>query len=243
VYPAIPASSVWQEGVPLWDAVAKYSNKPLWDQFVTISEELCPEIPEHLPDEPINWQPAPQLEEDPVKRFDQLSERLTQLETHLKSEIITSLSAGILIAAGYVPPRVRGRQPVRINSDCWDRGKVDWTRSRLWVDGNRFDDIRVIRSPVAETAEAISSISPPSPPRPPGRPTRAEEIWTAYINLRDTGKINFGLSFRANVPTIRECVLTLSEDPSDKRGLDGEVIRRVVGTQFKLDKAAQKDSV
>jgi hypothetical protein len=82
----IASSSVWQDGIPLWDSVARYSNKELWDQFVTISEELHPEIPESSWDEQVSWEPAPPLEQDPVKRYHRLKQQLTQLETHLKSE-------------------------------------------------------------------------------------------------------------------------------------------------------------
>jgi hypothetical protein len=158
----MPTSTAWKEGFALWDAVQKYSNKELWDQFVTISEELHPQIPENSADEQISWEPTPPLQEDPVERFIRLRQRLAQLEAHLKSEIITSLSAGILLAVGYVPPRVRDREAVWVKPPCWDRGRADWNHSRLWVDGNRFDEIRVIPSPVAKTAEVISSISPPS---------------------------------------------------------------------------------
>jgi hypothetical protein len=36
----IPMLSAWQDGVFLWEAVAKYSNEGLWNEFVTLSEEL-----------------------------------------------------------------------------------------------------------------------------------------------------------------------------------------------------------
>jgi hypothetical protein len=171
-----------------------------------------------------------------------INHKLGLIEDQLKSEIIMSLIAGVLLAVGYVPPRLRARAPVRIGSDCWRRGKVDWERSELWVDRDRFEDVRVIRSPALKAAEAIAAISPAEPPRSPGRPSRAEEIRTAYMALKHEGKINFALSLRANVPTIRQAVHARSGNPPNENGLGDEAIRRAVGEQFRLDQEARKVS-
>ena len=118
-----PELSAWEEGVSLWEAVAKYSNEDLWNKFATLSEELNPKIPKAAPNELRKWEHAPPLEEDPVKRYNILSDKLGLIEGQLKSEIITSLIAGILLGVAYVPPRLRGRDPVLIDPDSWRRGQ------------------------------------------------------------------------------------------------------------------------
>jgi hypothetical protein len=193
-------------------------------------------------DESVARGPDPPLAEDPVKRYMLLAEQHTQIENQLKSEIVTLLRNGILLAAGYTSPRLRGRVPVWIEPECWATGTIDWDQSELWVNGNRFEEVRIIRSYASGAAEAVASISPPQPPRRPGRPSRADEIRLAYDALRDAGKIDFTLSLRANLPTIREAVRTLGGTPSDEQGLGDEVMRRIIGKQFKHDKETRMSS-
>jgi hypothetical protein len=238
----ISALSAWKEGVSLWGAVEKYSNEHLWNESITISEELSPKIQEYQPNEPIKWEAAPPLEEDPVKRYQILTNRLSRIDDQLKSEIIMLLSTGNLLAVGYVPPRLRGRDPIWIDRDCWDRGKVDWAQSQLWGDRNRIEEVRVVRPPAATAAEAIASISPTIPPRSPGRPSRAEEIKLAYSALREERKIDFTRSLRGNLTIIQQAVHKLSEGPPDLKGLGYEAVRLAVGQQFRQDQARWQGS-
>jgi hypothetical protein len=239
---AIPSLSAWEDGVSLWGAVEKYTNEALWNQYVTLKDELHLTVRPEIFKQDFARGPDPPLDEDPVKRYQLLYEKFVRIETQLTSEILTSLTIGVLLAVGYTSPRLRGRVPVWIEPECWGTGKVDWAQSELWADGNRFEEVRIIQSHASAAAEAVASISPTKPPRHPGRPSRADEIRSAYKTLRDSGKINFMLSLRANLPTIREGVHALSGNPSDQQGLGDEAMRRVLGEQFKRDQVERKGS-
>jgi hypothetical protein len=221
-----PTLSAWNEGVSLWNAVEKYSNEQLWNEYIILDDDLFSPR-ENYP--------------DPVNNFQELAQKHTIIGNQLTSEILTLLKTGLLLAVAYRSPRLRHQDPVLIDSDSWRRGKVNWERSELWIDGNRFEEVRVLRPPASKTAEAIAAISPAEPQRSPGRPSRAKEIKAAYTEVRDAGKIDFALSLNANLPTIQQGVHALSGNLSNE-GLKYEAIRHAVGKQFRRDKAAPKGS-
>jgi hypothetical protein len=236
------AVSAWQEGVSVWGAVEKYSNETLWNEYVTLTNVLFPPISEDLIDELREWKPDPPLDEDPVERFLKLNHRRNLIEDQVKSEILTLLKTEFILAVAYTSPRLRGRDPIWIEPDCWGRGKVDWTRSELWVDGSRFEEVRIIQPLTSTAAEAVAAIPPIVPERKPGRPSRAEEIELAHVPLRKAGKIDFTRSLRANLHTIQQAVHELNGNPQDLKGLRYEAVRLAVGEQFRQDQARSNSS-
>src|ERR1700730_6221317 len=238
----LPALSAWEEGVPLWGAVEKYSNESLWNEYVTLTNVLFPTISGDLIEEPGEPKPDPPLDEDPTQRFLKLNKRRSLIEDQVKSEILTLLKMELLSAVAYTSPRLRGREPIWIEPACWGRGKVDWNRSELWVDGSRFEDVRIIQPLASTAAEAVAARPPILPERKPGRPSRAEEVELAYAALRKVGKIDFTRSLKANLPTILRGVHELSRNPANPRGLGYEAVRLAVGEQFQQDQASWKGS-
>ena len=74
-----------------------------------------------------------------------------------------------------------------------------------------------------------------------GRPSCATDIMAAYVELRDSGGIDFSAPKNRVYPSIREAVRKkLGTEKMDNKGLGNEAIRNAISSQFDIDKAANK---
>jgi hypothetical protein len=231
-----------EQGLKLWDALEKYSDRAMWNEYEVARNHFFPKLPpEDLRPERIQWGAAPPLPTDPVQDF----LKFQQLETRLKDNLLKLLTTEKLLATGYPSPRVRDQKPVWISPDRWKPDRVSWDESELWLPDEVFEEILVVPSSALRAAEAITEMPSLAPPRSPGRPSRKGEILAAYVALRENEKIDFG-SLNQNIANIRETVIKLGQDPKNKQGLGDETIRITVHDHFYEDQkaylASQKSS-
>jgi len=231
-----------KEGLTLWDALEEYSDRALWNEYERGRNRFIPKLPpQDLPPEPIDWRTTPPLPTDPVQDYLMFQ----QVEERLKQGLLELLRSGNLLSTGYHSPRSRDQKPVWIVADRWALGRVSWEDSELWLPGEVFEDVLVVRSPALRAAAALEAIPAPASTPSPGRPSRKDEILPAYIALRDARKIDFE-SLNRNIRSIQEFIKNLSENQTGTKGFGSETIRKAIRDQFLRDKevylASQKFS-
>ena len=69
-----------------------------------------------------------------------------------------------------------------------------------------------------------------------GRPTLKDEIEAAYQGLREARQIDFDARINCLYEPIRKKVQEIKDDPSLKKGLQNEAIRKVISPLFEADK-------
>lgn len=226
------AAQAWAEGVPLLEALEKYSAEDRWTRYVVLRDELGP----YVPDEPIVMPaPPPAASNVSDSPFGRLAERYV-LQCEIMDEVQALLSAEHLFGIGYRAPKRRDVEPIWIAASDWTGGTIGWTTSSLSNDAVTYVEVRVIASPEARDAELAVAAQRKTEAR---SHTLARRIRDAYDELRRENKINFK-SLRVNRPAIEKAVARML-DPrrlnAEIRGVGYEAVRAAIGEQFKKDRA------
>ncbi len=214
------AEQAWEEGIPLLDAIERYSPEEWWDRSVELRDAIGP----HFPDGPIVT-PAPPAGTSNISGFRlALLEALRGVQRELEFAITDMLSGEKLRAVGYLKPRRRNAEPKWIPAPLWKIGMIDWANSSLTWEDATYGDVRVIPSPEIRDTENLET----EEKRRKARGHSLEEhIKAVYGELKRTGKINFR-SLRINERAIQNGVharLNPTQPSAKIRGIKYEAIR------------------
>ena len=229
--------AAWQEGVPLWAAVEKYSPEALWNRYVELRNTARPYVPDGPIITPTLADGSSTVSDSPLGQLAELS----ALEHELTSAIVDLLCGQKLFALGYLKPRLRrNAEPILISAEFWKQGEIDWNNSEFLFEHVTYIEVRVIPSPEFREGDKVDA---ELQPREPGGPSLKSDMETVYADLKRTNKIDFKKSLRANLPAIQKAVRE-RVDPArplaEIRGIKYEAVRMAIGDQFKRDKAANK---
>ena len=139
------------------------------------------------------------------------------------------------IVAGVVKSGTRRNSPERNEppAGTWLRRELEEVYGQIFAeDGSPIDPDEVVyKSPLYQTEQDEDQL-----PRPSGRPSLGLEIEAAYKELRGTAEIDFDAPKKRLYEPIREKVREHKRDPSLKKGLQDEAIRKVISPLFEVDK-------
>jgi hypothetical protein len=187
-------STDWEAGYSPWDAVAKFADSKLWNEYAPLQSRFCFPVPEDLiQPAPIDYNPPPM--QDPLRDFT----RFTELDAELKDWMLCGLQSGDFVAVAYPKIRLRGAKPIQLTLLQWKAGKYSWDCNELWAADAEYGEIRVL--PVVMENLHRKRSSEEKPKR--GRPSYNKEVLTAWSKLAANGELAKCSSLKSTFPKIR----------------------------------------
>jgi hypothetical protein len=138
-------------GIPLWEAIERWTPRKLWERYREVAEHDIPLIIS-----------GP---EDPR------SEEVRSLRSQITELLVNRLARGELIASGIAVPLKETSRRRDIRPELWPRLGFSCGFQMVTGDGLRYDQIR-IREASSVPHEVPASRPQASPPRAPARPGR-----------------------------------------------------------------------
>jgi hypothetical protein len=219
----VPAARVWQHGVTLWDALARYGTPETWKAYEAID-----------PSRAMAKSASPFLIGLLVEMFQPVADaasRKQSLLRELQTEIIAGAARGELLRVGFVVPRRATDEPAWVTSDLWPRDRIEWTESSVSGNGLSFVAVRVLHREAlaqleADTSEARNAGRGPKSARP--------YIEKAVTDLISTSKLDPQAPHKVNAGLVREYVNKhYAADFPGKKGLNDETIRKIMVRMLK----------
>ena len=139
-------------GIPLWEAIERWTPRELWERYREIAEYDIPLI-------------ILGAAEDPR------SEEVRRLRSRITEFLVNRLARGELIASGVAVPLKETSRRRDIRPELWPRLGFNCGFQMVTGDGLRYDQI-LIREASSVPHEVPASRPQASPPRAPGRPGR-----------------------------------------------------------------------
>jgi len=141
-------------GIPLWEAIERWTPKELWQRYRNIAQEDTPFFilpPGRTP----------------------LQQEASRLRNEIEKILTEKLRRGELIASGLDLPLTRDTRRWDISSDLWSRLKLDVRREEASGDRLHIAELRFRTATEAEPEQAPAVVDdlklPPN--RPAGRPS------------------------------------------------------------------------
>jgi hypothetical protein len=138
-------------GIPLWEAIERWTPRELWERYGEIAEYDIPLI--------ISGTDEPR------------SEEVWRLRTRIAEFLVNRLARGELVASGIALPLKETSRRRDIRPELWPRLRFTWQFQMVAGDELRYDQI-LIREASSVPPEVPASRPQTSPPRAPARPGR-----------------------------------------------------------------------
>jgi hypothetical protein len=170
-------------GIPLWEAIERWTPKEVWQRYRQIAEE---EISLLI------FPPGPTP----------LHQEASRLRTHIEHVLTEKLRARELIASGLrLPldgPEARRRE---ISSELWSRLELDIRKGEASGDGLRMGELRFRTATRAESEQhpAVMDELKLPPNRVAGRPSIMPQIEAEMRRRAATGELEVSLRREAKV--------------------------------------------
>jgi hypothetical protein len=139
-------------GIPLWEAIERWTPRELWERYREIAEYDIPLI-------------ILGAAEDPR------SKEVRELRSRITEFLVNRLARGELIASGVAVPLKETSRRRDIRPELWPRLGFSCGFQMVTGDGLRYDQI-LIREASSVPHEVPASRPQASPPRAPARPGR-----------------------------------------------------------------------
>jgi hypothetical protein len=169
-------------GVPLWDAIERWTPKEVWQRYREIAHEdiAC-----------FIYPPGPSP----------LQQEAYDLRTQLERILTDRLRQGELIASGLDLPLDRDTRRWDISSELWSRLNLDIGQEEASGDGLRIVELRFRAAIEAEPEQApavVDALKLP-PNKPAGRPSIMPMIEAEMRRRADMGLLENSMSREAQV--------------------------------------------
>ena len=138
-------------GIPLWEAIERWTPRELWERYCEIAEYDIPLII--------------------LGAEDPRSEEVRRLRSRITEFLVNRLAQGELIASGVAVPLKETSRRRDIRPELWPRLGFSCRFEMVAKDGLRYDQI-LIREASSVPHEVPASRPQASPPRAPARPGR-----------------------------------------------------------------------
>ena len=172
-------------GIPLWEAIERWTPRELWERYREIAEYDIPLI-------------ILGAEEDPR------SEEVRRLRSRITEFLVNRLARRELIASGVAVPLKETSRRRDIRPELWPRLGFDCRFQMVTGDGLRYDQIliREARSVPHEVPASRPQALPPRAPARPGRPSIMSMIETEMRRRAANDQIESSLRREAEVLAI-----------------------------------------
>ena len=171
-------------GIPLWEAIERWTPRELWEMYRALAEYDIPLIilgPE-----------------------DPRSEEVRRLHSRIAEFLVNRLARGELIASGLDLPLDRDTRRWDISSELWSRLKLDVRRQEASGDGLQIVELRFRTASEAKSEEAPAAVEeinlPPN--RTGGRPSIMPMIGAEMRRRAARGQIEGSLRREAEALAI-----------------------------------------
>jgi hypothetical protein len=148
----MPGRQAEDWGIPLWQAIERWTPRELWERYDEIAEYDIPLI-------------ISGGSEDPR------SEEVRRLRSRMTEFLVSRLTRGELIASGIAVPLKETSRRRDIRPELWPRLGFNCRFQMVTGDRLSYDQI-LIREASSVSHEVPASRPPASPPRAPARPGR-----------------------------------------------------------------------
>jgi hypothetical protein len=169
-------------GIPLWEAIERWTPKEFWQRYRQIAHEDTPYF---------IFPPGPTP----------LQQEANRLRMQLERILTDKLRRGELIASGLDVPLSRDTRRWDISSELWSRLKLDIGREEASGDGLHVVELRFRTATEAEPEQAPTAVDelklPPN--RPAGRPSIMPMIEGEMRRRAASGLIEGSLGREAKV--------------------------------------------